>query len=517
MLEPANRTSDNRLLVVLAVISLTMALGVLEFKGLGILEFKAVPILALCALPWLIVFCCARPMRIVLLWIAISFYEEVVHSAFSSFPTLGQLGVVLLLPMDIPYFFTLTYLLIVAVTRPHEIRKILKDYPFLVVFILMMIASIVIYTPEYGKTAIGEARKSFFCFFFPVLAVTAIKTFTNLHRLLLGVLLLAAGVSALGYLLLFIGPSIIRSSLRPISANGALILLFTIFSILIAHANKLVIASKTIDNVMVGLFIPLVIIPHHRTVFLAGILGLFLLFELHQRKVFFVLKAATTSVILLAGICIAFTSVPKFERTLMKALAGIANPSADHTASWRMEGWRQQLVPLSESELLFGKGLGSYYSWDYQNQEVTVGPHNAYVEIVLKFGVLGLAVYALLALSFLRRMFAARKKLPPGPARAYIEMGIANFGAAHAIMTGYDLSLIALIFYAIGITAVRLLQDGWDVTAWQEEMSREKLIAISRHSRPSSIRGRPGRPRAITNALLCVENEQGSERVVDPE
>jgi O-antigen ligase len=472
----ANRPADIGLLVPLAAISLVMALGVLESKALGMLGFEAVPILALCALPWLTVFFCSRPLALVLLWPAVVFYEEIIHSAFAIFPAIGELGSIYWLPMDIPYFFSFIYLSITAATRPDEIRRVVKDYPFLTLFILTVITSVVIYTPEYGKMAIGEARKSFFYFFFPVLAFISIKTFANLHRLLLAVFFLAVGVSALGYLLLFMRPS----DLRPISAGGALILLFTIFSVLIAHTNNLVIANKTIDNVMVGLFLALVVIAHHRTVFLAAIVGLFLLFELHRCKVLFVIKAGATSAILLAVICVAFIMAPKFESVFMKALAGIADPHSDATASWRIEGWQKQLAALSERQVLLGKGVGSYFNWDqgswqYSSEKVRIGPHNAYVEIVLKFGLLGLAIYVLLAFSFFRRMLVARKKVPPGPARAYIEMSLVTFGAAHACMTGYGFSLLIFIFYAIGIVAVRLLQDGLEVTAQPEEVGHENV------------------------------------------
>jgi O-antigen ligase len=476
----ANRPANIGLLSPLAAISLVMALGVLESKALGILRFEAAPILALCAIPWLTVFFCTRPLQLTLLWLAVLFYEEIAQDATFIFPSVAQLGTVQLGPMDLPYFLTLTYLLTTAALRPHEIKRVLKDYPFLVLFIIAVIASVVIYTPEYGKMAIGEARRSFFFFFFPVLAVTSIKTFADLHRLLSAVFFLAVGVSLLGYLLLFIGPSIVRSSLRPISANGALILLFAIFSVLIAHTNNLVILSKTLDKVMVGLFLPLVIIPHHRTVFLAAILGLCLLFALHRRKVLFIIKAGGASVALVGMICVAFIMAPSFENIFMQALAGIADPHSDSTASWRMEGWQKQLNALSDRQVFFGQGLGSYYNWDignwqYSSEQVKVGPHNVYVEIVLKLGLLGLAIYILLAFSFFRRMLVVRKKLPLGPARAYVEMSLVTFAAAHACMSGYGFSLIIFIFYAIGITASRLLQGKREVAAQREEVRRENL------------------------------------------
>ena len=229
------------------------------------------------------------------------------------------------------------------------------------------------------------------------------------------------------------------SDLRPLSAGGALIFLFTIFSVLIAHTKNLVIANKTIDYVMVGVFLPLVVIPHHRTVFLAAILGLFLLFELHRRKVLFVIKAGIKSAILFAVICVAFITAPKFEHIFMKALAGIADPHSDDygvVANGRMakavsRTFREASTVGEGGGQLFQ--LGPWGTGSIVAQRVKVGPHNAYVEIVLKFGLLGLAIYVLLAFSFFRRMFVARKKLPPGPARAYIEMSIVNFGAAQAL------------------------------------------------------------------------------------
>jgi hypothetical protein len=73
----------------------------------------------------------------------------------------------------------------------------------------------------------------------------------------------------------------------------------------------------------------------------------------------------------------------------------------------------------------------------------------------MKFGLVGLLVYGLLVYKFFRHTLAVRKRLSPGPLRAYVDMGIVNFGAAHAYMMGYGLTLIVLIFYALGMGAAR--------------------------------------------------------------
>jgi O-antigen ligase len=451
----AYRSSNIRVAFAPVVASLVMALS--------ILAFGAVPIVLLCGLLSIISLFCGRPLLLVLLWLAILLYEEIAHDMLFRWISLTQLGPILLLPMDIPYFLTIVYLSVGAIRRPEDAAKVLKDYPFLSIFLAIIIASTIIYTPQYGKMAIGEARKFYFFFFFPLMAVTSIKTPRGLNQLLLAILFVAVSISVFGYQQLVMGPSVVRSTLRVFSAGGALILLFTIFSVLIAHANGLAVVNRSTDNAMVGLFLPLIFMTHHRTVFLAATLGLVLLFALHRHKMLFVLKAIAASILLFTVIAGVFAGSPAFERMFLKALGGIAEPHSDQTASWRMEGWRQQLTALSRKELVFGKGLGSYYSWYNGTEKVISSPHNAYIQIILKFGLLGLLVYGMLVLSFIRKMRVVRSRLPPGPMRAYIEISLLNFTAAQAFMIGYDFSLIILIFYAMGITAVQIITKAREV------------------------------------------------------
>ncbi len=324
-----------------------VSLATSSVLALGILAFGPIPVAVLCVLIGLVFYFCAHPVPLVLLWLAVLFYEEIVRMTVFTTASLTQLGNILLLPMDIPYTLSIAYLTITAVMRPREISRPFKDSPFLSLFLIMVLVSTILYTPLYGKMAIGEARKSFFYFLFPILTAISIKTPRNLHRLLVGVAFLAASISILGYIQLLIGPAIVRTTMRAVSAQGALILVFTIFSILITHANGAVVVNKTVDIAIVGVSLPLIFMAHHRTVFLAATLGLLLLFGLHRQKLLFVLKALASSIVLFTLIAVVFMKAPAFEGMFMKALHGIADPQSDETASWRMEGWRQQLTSLS--------------------------------------------------------------------------------------------------------------------------------------------------------------------------
>jgi O-antigen ligase len=129
-----------------------------------------------------------------------------------------------------------------------------------------------------------------------------------------------------------------------------------------------------------------------------------------------------------------------------------------------MMGWQQQLDRIRRNnQWLFGEGLGGYYHWRSKIGQVYATPHNGYVQMVLKLGLFGLCVYALLVGKFFLVTLKARSKLSPGLMRAYMEIGIVNFGAAHAYFLGYGINMSVLIFVAIAMVAVQLQEVSWKV------------------------------------------------------
>jgi O-antigen ligase len=460
----AYRPTNMRVVFVSVVTSLVTALG--------ILVFGAAPIAMLCVLLWLGVFVGSHSLFLVLLWFAILLYQVIFPEQF-----LGQLGnsftslPIMLLPMDPAYFFTTVYLIINAVTQPQKFYRAVRENLLLCLFLVIIIVSTIMYTSLYGKMAIGEARKSFFYFVFPLLTALSIKKPRDLRWLIGAVFIIAICVSMQGYLR-FIVDHFIR---RAITAEGALILVLTVFSIFIIHMNSMVVVNRPVDIILLCIFLPVIVLTQHRTVFLGGAFGLLLMFSLHRKKMLFLAKALLVSIAFLTVMAVVFINNPVFENSFTGALHGITDPHSDETGSWRMEGWRQQLNGLSAKELLFGKGLGSYYRWFNRGVEIKAGPHNTYVMIILKLGLLGLVAYGFLVFSFFRKIFAVRNELPPGPMRAYLEMSILNFGAAHVYMTGYDFSLIMLIFYAMGTSAVQLSQNVHRVAGQHEQGAYQNL------------------------------------------
>jgi O-antigen ligase len=423
--------------------------------AVGVLKVGAVPIVGLCMLLWLVPFFCRRPFLLILLWLALPPMYEIAQAPFVS---LGNLGPIVLVPQDVPIFFTIAFLITAAISRPRETLDSARTTVFVSLFLAMVLVSVALYTPIYGKMAIGEARKDYFLLLFPLTGVLSIRTFSDLRRLMLAVYWLALCMTVVCLVVFLQHPSMDRYAV-PLVGDGSLLTLFVAFSILTSHANGVVIMSKAIDGVVLLLLLLVTVLARTRTVFMAGGLGVLLVFCLRGDKARFLRRAFAVSIAFFLVIGSAFYVAPGFTQEFVSPLAGIIDPGSDRHASWRMEGWRQQMAALSESELVFGKGVGSYFKWYDRAEEVTVGPHNVYVQILIKFGLLGLAAYGLLVFTFFRRMLAVRRALPPGPARAYVEMSILNFGAAHAYMTGYGFSLIMFVFYAIGMAALSLVKN----------------------------------------------------------
>jgi hypothetical protein len=418
---------------------------------LSIQIFGPLPILSLYILPWLIILFNFQPVLLISLWIVLIWPMLVFPDMM--FP----LGPILFLPLDPAYFFGIIFLSTIALTRGGDVVKALKENPYLSLFLLIVLIYVIIYTPIHGKSAIGEARKYYFYFFIPIIVMLAVKEPKDVKRVLVATFCVALALLATASWRLALG-----SSVRGLAnAPSSLFLLLTALSILIFHLNGQVIIHRAVDIAIFWLCLGVVSVSLHRSVLLAGASGLLIIFFLYRKKLAFLAKVVVALIVLAILLALAMASNRAFDEFAMGHLGGLINPQADATASWRMRGWQQQLGNLSGQSLLFGNGLGSYYSWVERGWKVHVTPHNGYVQIILKFGLIGLAVYILLAMKFFWHTFMVRKKLSPGPQKALVEMGILNFGAAHGYMMGYGIELIALIFFSLAIVAVRLPWNSW--------------------------------------------------------
>ena len=406
-------------------------------------------LLAISVLPLLIMFVCSYPMLV--LW---AFPVLKLVDAFAEYAlTVGGVDV---LPIDPAIFFAMAYLVVSVLRYPRKVVGVLKENIFLTIFLAVVVLYVVIYTPIYGQSAVGEARKLYGFFVFPLFALLVIKKPEDLRRFVQVTILVAAlvAVAALGL------AAIHGSIVKVIGAEGSLIIAFAAFAMLIHRFHGVVVFDPVIDRVLLFLFAALAIGLGHRSVWLAIGFGLMLVFWLYFARPVFVIKCAVILLMLLMAGGSVLVYFPEVGARLSEAFAGITNPYTDTTASWRIEGWQFQLEELQDSgRLLFGEGMGGYYKWYTGTGVVTVSPHNGYIQMVLKLGLFGLGIYGLLTFAFFRRAAIYRKRLPRGPMKAYLDMGILNFGAGHAYMLGYNIVPVIWFFFAVALCAINLCRN----------------------------------------------------------
>jgi O-Antigen ligase len=150
--------------------------------------------------------------------------------------------------------------------------------------------------------------------------------------------------------------------------------------------------SRSIRVVSILLLL-FVVVLDRRTAWIALLAGMIMVM-VHDRRLG---RRAMWSVVTILCIVIAAYS------TLWRAVTsgGRVAQAASNTASvtWRLEGWTVLLSQWAKSPAnwFIGEPFGASYSRRVEGSEVVAGPHNFYIEMLLRTGVFGLC--ALLALT----------------------------------------------------------------------------------------------------------------------
>ncbi len=360
---------------------------------------------------------------------------------FSPFYTLN-IGQFLIFPLDFVYFLMILKIGRYALIHPRSMAKLIRQNFFLMAFLAMVALYVILYTPIYGQSAIGEARKFYFFFLFPLLALISIKSPEDLRRFFLILVIVAFSIALVALYRLGMQGTI----LRVLNGEATLTLALVAFAMLVHRIHKTVIVTPLLDTALLLLFSVIVLGSGQRSCWLAVGFGLMLTLWLYRYRAILLSKMVVLGLVGLMGGTVAMIMFPEARSKLEEKLSGIVDPYADENASWRIQGWEAQLAQVKEN-LFFGEGIGNYYSWKFRGEDKQYNPHNAYVQMTVKFGLFGLILYSLLAIQFFRKTLRVRRKLKPGPMKAYIELSLLTFGATHAYMLGYGLHPFALVFF----------------------------------------------------------------------
>lgn len=171
---------------------------------------------------------------------------------------------------------------------------------------------------------------------------------------------------------------------RPIYSSGALIIAQV--AILSAAALK----RSLITWVAMGMSLATVVLTQQRTVWIAAAAGLVIVV---LSKVRGLARSGSISLVLLTATSI-YLLIPGSR---LGSILGATSREATSPASslqWRLDGWRDLLTEHpSMLDWVIGRDFGAGYSRAVEGQMVDASPHSTYVELLLRFGIIGLVAF----------------------------------------------------------------------------------------------------------------------------
>ena len=188
---------------------------------------------------------------------------------------------------------------------------------------------------------------------------------------------------------------------------------------------------------LIGVFAGIIIFTDgHRSVWLSIVIIfiLLLIFKIQILRISFKLMVPVLLVIFfLLLINNYYWNIYSF---ISERMLAFTNPVQDPDANWRLINWSFQLGRFFHSPII-GEGFGGYWGFSLYKNDIFVMPHNLYIMILAKLGLIGLILY----LSINIKIFLKLKK-------ALVNLEFENRKQTAIIILAF-ISLIGANIYAI--------------------------------------------------------------------
>ena len=183
---------------------------------------------------------------------------------------------------------------------------------------------------------------------------------------------------------------------RPVGAHAAL---FVAAVGLVQTMLWLRQSGTRLSGLHAALFIAFTVIMQHRSVWVAATVGLLSVFALERRHLprrFALLLGFTLSVTLAIAVAGAFGVLDELSRRLLESTLSMS--ASEGTFGARVDGWERLLdtwFAASPQALLFGFPFGKGYTRMYNGVLIEFAPHNFFLDLMLRVGVVGTILFVL--------------------------------------------------------------------------------------------------------------------------
>jgi O-antigen ligase len=150
---------------------------------------------------------------------------------------------------------------------------------------------------------------------------------------------------------------------------------------------------------------------------------------------------------------------------LYKSFQSLVNPAAVSTGEWRLYGWKWEIESILSNPfwVFIGKGWGGYFSWYFSLTDdiVRTNPHNQYIVIWSKMGLLGLFLHLGLFLSFYMQAFHFLRQSRDEMHRSIemILMLLVLGNLVHGIATGFTMPMWIWMGLGTALPRIWLAQE----------------------------------------------------------
>ncbi|MBL8341501.1 MAG: O-antigen ligase family protein [Rubrivivax sp.] len=288
----------------------------------------------------------------------------------------------------------------------------LNDGPFLLwlAFGVTMIASLVVGLNEHGRYAGTEVRPFFYMWVAGLYCCVAGFDEEDLRRIarwcvwtayaLIGIAAyyyIAVAVGLVSRAETFDGP--LDGVFRPVGSHGT----FFVGAVGLVQALAWLRRTGTRHaGLHAAVFMTFVVLMQHRSVWIAvgaGLLAVFVLERRHLPRRFALLLGFTMAVTLATAIAAAFGMLDSLTRDLTRST--ITMFESEGTFAGRVDGWirlLEQWLAASPGTLLFGFPFGQGYTRLYNGVIIEFAPHNFFIDLLLRVGIVGTILFLLATL-----------------------------------------------------------------------------------------------------------------------
>ena len=208
----------------------------------------------------------------------------------------------------------------------------------------------------------------------------------------------------------------------------------------------------------------IIILDTHRSVWFTAAAVLFLMVWFKEIQIKRFLKSSPFYAV--AILCVLFIASAMITSVMETGLIDFMaerggdifriNESYNTSTAWRVAKWKVQMQRFYTSPFA-GLGFGGYWGVSGLAGDAGISPHNLYIQILVKLGIVGLAIYMMIIVNIFQniRNGIGILKAQKDPEIVMLIIGIIVLLASHAFYIVYSLEDYSLIFIGLSIAVLR--------------------------------------------------------------